>query len=239
LAQRRLEVGTAIIFKDFTLIDRLDYAELVQPPTFSYGFYLPQTLLVFLVCIVYSVLRSSWQILLPGLIYFVIGFYVYKYQLLYAMDHRQHSTGWSWIMICDRIIVGLIIFQVTVAGQLALRTAIKRSLGIIPLVLITLWFHNVYSRSYKPLMRYIALRSIRKAEHGDPDAAARRYEYETRNHQTVDESQETGLRFINPSLIAPYVLRTSKLTLADVCSLENVWIADKSSRSQNIYSSPR
>jgi len=132
---------------------------------------------------------------------------VYKYQLLYAMDHGEHSTGWSWIMICDRIIVGLIIFQVTVAGQLALRAAIKRSLGIIPLVLITLWFHNVYSRSYKPLMRYIALRSIRKAEHGDPDAAARRYEYETRNHQTLDELRESGLRFINPSLIAPYVPR--------------------------------
>lgn len=106
-------------------------------------------------------------------------------------------------MICDRIIVGLIIFQVTVAGQLALRFAVKRSLGIIPLVLITLWFSHVYSKSYKPLMKYIALRSIRKAEHGDPDAAARRYEYETGNQQTVDESRESGLRFVNPSLIAP------------------------------------
>jgi hypothetical protein len=128
---------------------------------------------------------------------------VYKYQLLYAMDHRQHSTGQSWIMICDRIIVGLIIFQVTVAGQLALRSAVKRSLGIIPLVLITLWFTRVYGKSYKPLMTYIALRSIRKAEHGDPDAAARRYENETGNHMTVDETRESGLRFINPSLIAP------------------------------------
>jgi len=143
-----------------------------------------------------------------------MGFYVYKYQLLYAMDHGEHSTGWSWIMICDRIIVGLVIFQVTVAGQLALRLAIKRSLVIIPLVLITLWFHYVYSRSYKPLMRYIALRSIRKAEHGDPGAAARRYEYETRIHQTVDESGETGLRFINPNLIVPYVFRISQLDIS-------------------------
>jgi len=106
-------------------------------------------------------------------------------------------------MICDRIIVGLIIFQVTVAGQLALRSAIKRSLGIIPLVLITLWFSRVYGRSYKPLMKYIALRSIRKAEHGDHSDAARRYEHETQNHQTTDESRDAGLRFVNPSLIAP------------------------------------
>lgn len=186
----------------------------------------------------YSVLRESWQILLPGLAYFIIGFYVYKYQLLYAMDHRQHSTGGSWIMICDRIIVGLIIFQVTVAGQLALRAAVKRSLGIIPLVLITLWFTRVYGKSYKPLMRYIALRSIRKAEHGDPDAAARRYENETGHHRTVDETRESGLRFINPSLIAPWVLPSHHLEpkLTDYCSLENVWIADKAARSENGYS---
>jgi calcium permeable stress-gated cation channel len=180
-----------------------DYAELVQPPVFSYGFYLPQNLLIFLICIVYSVLRSSWQILLPGLAYFVIGYFVYKYQLLYAMDHRQHSTGKSWIMICDRIIVGLIIFQITMAGQLALRSAVKRSILIIPLVIATLWFSRIYSRSYKPLMEYIALRAIRRAEHLDYDAAARRYESVTRNRQTVDEARESGLRFINPSLIAP------------------------------------
>jgi len=140
-------------------------------------------------------------------------------------------------MICDRIIVGLIIFQVTVAGQLVLRTAIKRSLGIIPLVLITLWFHQVYSQSYKPLMRYIALRSIRKAEHGDPDAAARRYEYDTQNHQTVDESRESGLGFINPNLVVSYVLQASQSTLANICRLENVWIADKSARPENSCSS--
>lgn len=151
----------------------------------------------------YSVLRSSWQILLPGLAYFVIGYFVYKYQLLYAMDHRQHSTGKSWTMICDRIVVGLIIFQVTMAGQLALRSAIKRSVLIIPLVIATLWFSRVYSRNYKPLMEYIALRAIRRAEHLDCDAAARRYESETRQRQSVDEALETGSRFINPSLVAP------------------------------------
>lgn len=198
-----------------------DYAEVVQPPVFSYGFFLPQNILIFLICIVYSVLRSSWQVLLPGLAYFVLGYFVHKYQLLYAMDHRQHSTGWSWIMVCDRIIVGLIIFQVTMAGQLALRSAIKRSLGIIPLVVLTLWFAVVYSRSYKPLMKFIALRSIRRAEHANMESSHQRYLTEMRNPQTVDEARETGLRFINPSIIAP---------------LENVWIVDKTTRAEGHYS---
>lgn len=186
-----------------------DYAELVQPPIFTYGFALPQNILIFLICIVYSVLKHSWQILLPGLVYFIIGFYVYKYQLLYAMDHHQHSTGKSWIMVVDRIVVGLIIFQVTVAGQLALRGAVKRSVGIIPLIIATFWFHHLYSRSYKPLMDFIALRSIRGAEHEvDHDLREQRYDQEVESNPwgtepAVDESRENGLRFINPSMIAP------------------------------------
>jgi hypothetical protein len=180
-----------------------EQAELRKPPTFSYGFYLPQTILIFLICIVYSVLRASWHVLVPGLIYFVFGYFVYKYQLLYAMDHQQHSTGKGWVIIVDRIIVGLIIFQFSMAGQLVLRAAVKRSVLVVPLVVATLWFSVVFNQSYKPLMTYIALKSIRRAEHADQDAVEGRYERETGSHSTVDDSREGGLRFINPNLITP------------------------------------
>ncbi|KAK5000930.1 hypothetical protein LTR66_000276 [Elasticomyces elasticus] len=203
-----------------------DYAELVQPATFSYGFYLPQTILIFIICTVYSVLRESWKVLLSGLAYFMIGSFVYKYQLLYAMDHRQHSTGRGWIMICDRIMIGLIVFQFTTAGQLALKGAVKRSILVVPLLMGTVWFAYIYTRTYRPLMKFIALRSIRQAEQTDyvrpvedddnnDEEGLQRYDTETRHGQTVDESRETGLRFINPSLIAP---------------LEDVWIANKSAQ---------
>lgn len=193
-----------------------DFAELVQPATFNYGFYLPQVLLIFIICLVYSILRESWKVLLAGLIYFVFGGIVYKYQLLYAMDHRQHSTGQAWIMICYRMIVGLILFQLTTAGQLALQGAYKRSLGILPLVLITAWFAYIYSLSYAPLMKFIALKSIERRastdalDEGverDPDGWGQnqysRYEDEVGPTSTVDESRESGTRFINPSLVAP------------------------------------
>lgn len=190
-----------------------DYAELVQPPTFSYGFYLPQTILIFIICIVYSVLRGSWMIILSGLIYFLIGSFVYKYQLLYAMDHRQHSTGKAWTMICDRVIVGLLLFQITVGGQLALKKALIRSAMLVPLIVGTIWFTVVYVKTYRPLMQFIALRSIRRAEQSDYNGTAdaeedmtssnERYESETRNRTTVDESRESGMRFVNPSLVSP------------------------------------
>jgi hypothetical protein len=163
-------------------------------------------------------------VLLPGLIYFIIGYFVHKYQLLYAMDHRQHSTGGSWIMIVDRIVVGLVIFQVTVAGQLALLFAIKRSLLIIPLIAITLWFSYVYTKSYKPLMRFIALRSIRRHEQVTQNGSRFLMEQRVRPmdlDEMANEMAERDMRFVNPSLVAP---------------LEAVWIADKAARAESILS---
>lgn len=186
-----------------------------------------------MICIVYSVLQSSWQVLLAGLAYYLIGYFCYKYQLLYAMDHRQHSTGKSWVMICDRIFVGLVVFQLTMAGQLALRSAVRRSIVIFPLLIGTLWFSQVYGRTYKPLMDFIALKSIRRAEHEDEGTTAWRYEeqvhngptmddsaawtneYDSTRGHTLDETREFGMRFINPSMVAP---------------LEDVWIRDKAAR---------
>lgn len=207
---RLLEFGAVVLYPITMMGAKTprDYAELVQPPVFSYGFYLPQTILIFIICTVYSVLRSSWMVLLAGLVYFVIGHFVHKYQLLYAMDHRQHSTGRGWTMICDRVIVGLILFQLTMAGQLALKRAFWRAALLVPLTMATLWFWHIYSYSYKPLMRFIALKSLRRAERSDlitpqPD------------QPTIDEERERGQQYVNPNIVMP---------------LEDVWIADKNAR---------
>lgn len=98
--------------------------------------------------------------------------------------------------------MGLIIFQVTMAGQLALRGAVKRSVLIVPLVVLTVWFSLMYNRTYKPLMTYIALRSIRRAEH-DGEEPHYRAMSESFHGPTVDEARESGARFVNPSLIMP------------------------------------
>src|SRR5947207_3727587 len=133
------------------LLTPVDYAELVQPPIFKYGFYLPSSILILILCIVYSVLPRGYLVLFFGLLYFIIGYFTYKYQLLYAMDHPQHSTGRAWPMICYRIIIGLLFFQLAMAGVLALKTAFKRSALIIPLIIATLWFSYFYGQIFGPL----------------------------------------------------------------------------------------
>ncbi|KAL8851836.1 MAG: hypothetical protein Q9221_003262 [Calogaya cf. arnoldii] len=218
---RLLEFGAVALYPIYLMGAKTprDYAELVQPPVFSYGFYLPQTLLIFVICIVYSVLQSSWLILFFGLVYFLIGGFIYKYQLLYAMDHRQHSTGQAWLIIGNCVVLGLIFFEIAMAGLLALRTAFYRSILIIPLLAGTIWFNVFFRRTFDPLMKFIALRSLHsKAPFNDVPVGESRYALETDHGRAVDEDDETGLRYINPSLIIP---------------LEEVWLAKSRANGTN------
>lgn len=159
---RLLEVGSVVMYPLYFWSARTprDHAELSTPPTFSYGFSVPQTIFILVICVVYSVFPSSWLICLFGLVYFTIGQFIYKYQLLYAMDHQQHSTGRAWPMICNRTFAGLVVFQLAVIGVLALRKAITRSLLLVPLLGVTVWFTYWFGRTYEPLMKFIALKSI-------------------------------------------------------------------------------
>ncbi|OAX84916.1 hypothetical protein ACJ72_00702 [Emergomyces africanus] len=159
---RLLEFGSVFLypFQRLRAHTPRDYADLGKPPVFSYGLALPQTILIFIITVVYSIFPSSYIVCLFGLIYFAIGRFIYKYQLLYAMDHQQHSTGRAWPMICSRVILGFIVFQLAIIGTLALRTAVTRSILVVPLLAGTVWFSYFFSRTYDPLMKFIALRSI-------------------------------------------------------------------------------
>ncbi|KAF3034704.1 hypothetical protein E8E12_005785 [Didymella heteroderae] len=225
---RLLEFGALSLYPIYLMGAKTprDYAELVQPPVFSYGFFLPQTILIFIICLVYSVLRDSWQVLLIGLAYFIIGQFVHKYQLLYAMEHRQHSTGRGWTMMCDRVIIGVVFFQATVAGQLALKKAFKRAVMVAPLAICTVWFLFVYARTYRPLMKFIALRSLHDPERSglgrgvqeDAVHAERDGQGRQAGRLTLDEARERGLKFETPSLVMP---------------LNEVWLSSKDARSTN------
>jgi hypothetical protein len=195
-----------------------DFALLVQPPRFYYGFYLPTALLVFILCLVYSALPNGSLVLALGLAYFSLGYYTHKYQLIYAMDQPQHATGGAWRMICYRIMLGLVVFQLTMSGYLALRKAFTVALLVAPLFVGTVWYGWEFRKRMEPLTRFISLRSIKRSEleggeegegsgvilDGDEEEDLGRARRELlRRGSTVDEEREKGLRFVNPSLVVP------------------------------------
>lgn len=226
---RLLEFGAVSLYP----INRLgaktprDFSRVVDPPIFSYGFYLPTALLIFILCLVYSVLPRGYIVLAVGLVYFVLGYFTYKYQLLYAMDQPQHATGGAWRIICYRIVLGLVVFQVTMAGYLVLQLAFFASSLVVPLLMGTVWYSYAWKRRFEPLTNYIALRSIRKRnptpENSSPNNEAAENDdivhgeafggpgrrpaaigaVLQRRRSTVDEDREKGARFVNPSLVCP------------------------------------
>ncbi|KAF5247552.1 hypothetical protein FAUST_789 [Fusarium austroamericanum] len=212
---RILEAGSVFLhpfLKWFSKTPR-DALELKKPPVFQYGFFLPTSLLVFNLCIIYSVLYLGFIILIIGLIYFVLGYFTFKYMVLYAMDQPQHATGGAWRIICYRVVVGLLVFELVMVGRIATGEAFIQSACILPLIPFSVWYSFYIKRRYEPLTKYIALRAIRAEEDSDDAAAmddafededvARPSQTLLRRGSTLDEYKEKGMQFINPSLVAP------------------------------------
>jgi calcium permeable stress-gated cation channel len=105
------------------------------------------------------------------------------------MANPHHSTGALWIMITRRIIVGMVFYQIAMIGLLSLRKAYFLSTLILPLPIFTVFLlaYNI-DHSFGPLMRFIALRSLR--------------ERRRRLSQSVDEERESGTVYVNPNLVA-------------------------------------
>lgn len=218
---RLLEFGSVFLYPWYKWLARTprDRAELDRPPVFSYGFYLPTALLVFILCMVYSVLPRGYLVLLLGLVYFTLGYYTYKYQLLYAMEAPTHATGGAWRIITYRVILSLVIFQLVMTGILALQAAFFAAVLVLPLTAMTAWYSYYFRSRFEPLTKYISLRSLphpARRPNGtldtedaviDPDQEGPEHIDRTarfvRRRSTVDEDREKGLRFVNPSMIAP------------------------------------
>jgi len=203
---RLLEFGAVAMYPFYLLTAKTprDHADLAKAPVFQYGFYLPQSMLIFVVCIVYSILPTAWLIILFGLVYFCIAHFIYKYQLLYAMEHQQHSTGRLWPMICNRIILGLIIFHIAMTGLLGASQALTQAVFMAPLIIATIWFTFYFQKTYFPLMYFIALRSIdRRWQSPLPEPSESAWDLATDRGRAVDTDPDTGLRYMNPNLTQP------------------------------------
>lgn len=152
-------IGKLFLLKNIFLKTPRDYRFFYYtPPVFDFGINLPQHILIFIIILIYSVV--STKIVTSGLVYFLMGYFVYKYQLIYSFVHPPHSTGKVWPMIFRRLIFGLIIFQLFMCGTLALEGAILLSILCTPLFAVTLIVAWNFERYYLPLHNFIALRAI-------------------------------------------------------------------------------
>ncbi|KAH3665896.1 hypothetical protein OGAPHI_004085 [Ogataea philodendri] len=187
-----------------------DYRELYRPPLFNFGLHLPHPLLILIITLLYSVM--STKILSSGLAYFVVGYFVYKYLLIYTCIHPQHSTGQVMPIIFRRVVLGLLLFQLTVAGSLALNNAYILAMCLIPLPFLTILYSWNFERNYLPLSFYIALRAIDKEPTVEPNSQissgnlsghvlANGVSLSSLRSSTIDERREFNQTYEYPHLV--------------------------------------
>lgn len=183
-------IGKIFFLKSLLLRTARDYRfYYYTPPVFDFGINLPQHILIFVIILIYSVV--STKIVASGLIYFCLGYIVYKYQLVYTSVHTPHSTGKVWTMIHRRVMLGLIIFQIFMCGTMALEGAILLSLLTTPLILCTLIVSWNYEKYYLPLIDFIALRAIQNPTN---------YDREFDDDEDKDEEEYNSDTHLTPEL---------------------------------------
>lgn len=175
-----------------------DQLRLYKPPVFNFGLNLPQPILILIISVVYSVMSS--KILTAGLLYFLMGYVVCKYQLLYACVHPPHSTGKVWPLIFRRVILGLWIFQITMVGTLALESAYICAFFLVPLPILTFLLLWNFEKSYIPLLIFIALRSIEDEQIVDLLDTENLFPHS--NPKTLDERREFHTKYDFPNLVS-------------------------------------
>ncbi|TPX60735.1 hypothetical protein PhCBS80983_g01641 [Powellomyces hirtus] len=121
----------------------------------NYGFLYPIHVLIFVICICYSTIAPL--ILLPGALYFAVGWFVYRNQLLFVYVKEWESYGYHWVMAFHRCTVGLGVAQVLLAGLLALKKSPTASAFCVPLVVLTIIFHKYCQTVFKNRTHLIPL----------------------------------------------------------------------------------
>ncbi|KAJ3206272.1 hypothetical protein HDU67_008288 [Dinochytrium kinnereticum] len=121
----------------------------------NFGILYPVHLLTFIIVLCYSVIAPL--ILIPGTIYFAIGYLIYKNQLLYVYVKEWESYGRHWVLGFKRIIIGLIIFQVTMGGIFVTKKAPIAATIPMALIPITLLFYSHCQYAFERKSKHIPL----------------------------------------------------------------------------------
>ncbi|EJD35911.1 DUF221-domain-containing protein [Auricularia subglabra TFB-10046 SS5] len=149
-----------------------DFAELNAPPMVNYGAVYPQAILVFVITILYSIIQPL--ILFFGAAYFGISYVVYKYKLLFVFYKPYESQGQAWPITFVRLMWGVVIFQVFMAGIFLLAKSFVLASLTAPLIMFTVYWTWTMDKLFAPLSEFVGLSSVCEVQRGeDTDEVAR------------------------------------------------------------------
>ncbi|CAO3586312.1 unnamed protein product [Absidia cylindrospora] len=156
-----LQIGPVILqtfHRTFISKTPRDYAEVLAPRMYNYGWGYPMPVFLFVVLLVYSTITPL--ILVFGTFYYCLSYLVVKYQLLYVYFHPYEVAGRMWPLVFSRIIVGLLLFETLAAGLFLLNKAFTLAFLCTPLVIMTILFNFAMDRAYQRSTKYLPLQLL-------------------------------------------------------------------------------
>ncbi|UZJ57130.1 hypothetical protein CBS101457_006450 [Exobasidium rhododendri] len=135
-----------------------DHAELNSPPQLYTGSVYPSALIVFTLCILYSIVSPIITVF--GAIYFGLAYLVYKYKLLFVFYRSYESRGQAWPLSSMRCIWALCLFQIFQLSLFSVRKQLLLSTMMLPLIGFTIWFGMFLDRTFSKLSEYVNISGI-------------------------------------------------------------------------------
>lgn len=152
-----------------------EHAEAHGTPVFKAGTIYPQALIVATLGLLYSIVKPL--VTLFALLYFCVGYIVFKYKLLFVFYPPPSSTtGQSIIsgVLRPRLIFAVVLFQVFQLSLFSLHGQVLLVVLMLPLIGATLWFGRYLAKRFEKLEMYEALEGAVSADRaqrlGDDDA---------------------------------------------------------------------
>jgi len=129
---------------------------------------LPTVLFFVLLGLVYSIINP---LILPFLlIYFILGYVVYRNQVLDVYEPKYETGGQYWPEIHSRTIACIVFMQVLFIGMFSVKGLKSASLGCIPLPFLTWYFHEHCRHRFLPIFKNFNLESTMKKDIDDGES---------------------------------------------------------------------
>ncbi|KMZ75449.1 hypothetical protein ZOSMA_114G00460 [Zostera marina] len=127
-------------------------------PSFPYHTEVPRVVLFGLIGFVCSILAP---LILPFLlVYFSLGYIVYKNQIVNVYCSKYETWGQMWPVVHNTIIFSLVLAQIIALGVFGIRDSPVASGFTIPLVIITLLFNTYCRRRFYPIFKNVSAQDV-------------------------------------------------------------------------------
>ncbi|VAH18876.1 CSC1-like protein At4g02900 [Triticum dicoccoides] len=125
-----------------------DRQQAMDPGSLDFGTTEPRIQLYFLLGLVYAVVTP---ILLPFIIvFFSLAYLVFRHQIINVYNQQYESGALFWPDVQTRLIAALIVSQILLLGLLSTQEAEKSTVALLPLPVLTIWFHYVCKGRFEP-----------------------------------------------------------------------------------------